>query len=284
MRGGTFGAFFMGLTLGIVAAPCIGPFVLGLLTYVGQRGDPLIGFFYFFVLSLGMGIPLAVLAVFSGAIDRLPLSGDWMVWVRKLLGWVLMGMAGYMLVPLIPSEKGVAALLSGITAAAALHLGWLDKTGSGRTLFSTFKKVFMVALLGGSLFYFYQVTAQDSQGVIWEPYDEFAVTRAAEEDRLLILDFSADWCEPCRSLEKNVFKASEVVSLSHHFVTMKVDLTHRRKDQEIILRKYQIRGVPTVLFFDRDGREREDLRVEKDVEKRVFIERMKKILENNPSP
>ena len=199
MRGGTFGAFFMGLTLGIVAAPCIGPFVLGLLTYVGQRGDPLIGFFYFFVLSLGMGIPLAVLAVFSGAIDRLPLSGDWMVWVRKLLGWVLMGMAGYMLVPLIPSEKGVAALLSGITAAAALHLGWLDKTGSGRTLFSTFKKAFMVVLLGGSLFYFYQVTAQDSQGVIWEPYDEFAVTRAAEEDRLLILDFSADWCEPCRS-------------------------------------------------------------------------------------
>ncbi|MCJ7542174.1 MAG: sulfite exporter TauE/SafE family protein, partial [Desulfobacterales bacterium] len=66
---GYFGAFFMGLTLGIVAAPCVGPFILGLFVYVGQKGDPFLGFIYFFVLSIGMGLPLCVLAVFSGSIS-----------------------------------------------------------------------------------------------------------------------------------------------------------------------------------------------------------------------
>ncbi|MBW1806314.1 MAG: sulfite exporter TauE/SafE family protein, partial [Deltaproteobacteria bacterium] len=99
--GGYFGTFFMGLTLGIVAAPCLGPFILGLLTYVGQQGDPFLGFLYFFVLSIGLGLPLAFLAVFSGAMDRLPLSGSWMVWIRRFMGWVLVGMAGYMISPLI---------------------------------------------------------------------------------------------------------------------------------------------------------------------------------------
>ncbi|NIR15257.1 MAG: thiol:disulfide interchange protein, partial [Desulfobacterales bacterium] len=61
-HGGYFGTFFMGLTLGIVAAPCLGPFILALLTFVGQKGDPFLGFLYFFILSLGLGLPLSLLA------------------------------------------------------------------------------------------------------------------------------------------------------------------------------------------------------------------------------
>lgn len=83
----------MGLTLGVLAAPCIGPFLIGLLTYVASTGNPYLGFVLFFTLSLGLGIPLATLAFFSGKLDRLPRSGEWMIWVRKLLGWVLVAMA-----------------------------------------------------------------------------------------------------------------------------------------------------------------------------------------------
>ena len=87
---GYFGTLFMGLTLGVVAAPCLGPFLnLGLLTWVASMGSPWLGFLIFFTLSLGLGIPLFVLAMFSGSMEKLPGSGEWMLWVRKLMGWVL---------------------------------------------------------------------------------------------------------------------------------------------------------------------------------------------------
>ncbi|HET6463330.1 MAG TPA: cytochrome c biogenesis protein CcdA, partial [Candidatus Krumholzibacteria bacterium] len=96
-RQGRTGAFLMGLTVGIVAAPCIGPFVLGLLTFVGEQHSLVLGFSLFFVLALGLGLPFVVLAVASGNIGRLPKSGEWMEWVRRLFGVVLLAMAAYFL-------------------------------------------------------------------------------------------------------------------------------------------------------------------------------------------
>ena len=137
---GFSGTFFMGLTLGIVAAPCLGPFILGLLVYVGQRGDPFVGFLYLFTLSIGLGLPLSVLAIFSGAIARLPKSGDWMLWIRKLMGWVLLGMAAFMISPLLSQLFAKHWLLVGVSVAAGIHLGWLDTTGKKLKIFPYFKK------------------------------------------------------------------------------------------------------------------------------------------------
>lgn len=86
---GYFGSLFMGITLGVVAAPCIGPFVLGLLTWVASMGNLWIGFFIYLTLSFGLGLPLFLLAMFSGKFDKLPRSGEWMIWIRKLMGWLL---------------------------------------------------------------------------------------------------------------------------------------------------------------------------------------------------
>ena len=83
---GALGAFVMGLTMGIVAAPCIGPFVLALLVHVGTKGSAAYGFMLFFVLALGLGLPYLVLGTFSGALKTLPRSGLWMVTVRKVFG------------------------------------------------------------------------------------------------------------------------------------------------------------------------------------------------------
>jgi len=123
---GYFGSFFMGLTLGLVAAPCIGPFVLGLLTWVAASGDPRLGFLVFFTLSLGLGLPQFFLAVFSGQIHRLPRSGYWMVWIRKLLGWTLVGMAAYFLLPLLGDTVGWM-LMAATVLFGGLHLALVGK-------------------------------------------------------------------------------------------------------------------------------------------------------------
>ena len=136
---GYFGTLFMGLTLGVVAAPCLGPFVLGLLTWVASMGSPWLGFLIFFTLSLGLGVPLFVLAMFSGSLEKLPGSGEWMLWVRKLMGWVLVGMAAYFVRPLLPTSVGIL-VLAGVALTAGLHLGWIDSPQVGSKAFGSGEK------------------------------------------------------------------------------------------------------------------------------------------------
>jgi thiol:disulfide interchange protein DsbD len=275
--GGYFGTFFMGLTLGIVAAPCLGPFILALLTYVGQKGDPLLGFLYFFILSVGLGLPLSVLGIFSGALDKLPRSGDWLLWVRKFMGWLLVGMAAYMISPLVPHHLGKSGLLAAVVAAAGIHLGFLDKTGGGLRRFSTIKRLLGISLVCGGILYILS-SAYEREGIKWIPYDQNIIATAEKDKKPLILDFYADWCSPCVAMEKRVFKDPEIVRLSQNLITMRLDLTRHQPFQDEILEQYGVRGVPTVIFLNREGKEEKDLRVETYVGRREFLDRMRKHL------
>jgi len=277
---GYFGTFFMGLTLGTVAAPCLGPFILALLVYVAQKGDPFLGFVYFFVLSIGMGLPLAILAIFSGALEKLPMSGDWTVWIRKTFGWVLVAMAGYMLLPLISGSFNKSILVSAILATAGLHLGWLDRSRGTVHAFPYFKKGFGVILISVAAIFFFH-SPKNGEGVKWVPYDKPVLIEAAKEKRPVILDFYADWCLPCRALENKVFRDPEVVKLSQKFVTMRVDLTKQHPHQEVLRERFQIIGVPTIVFINRRGVAERKLRIESFVNRDEMLNRMKRLLEKS---
>ena len=271
------GSFFMGLTLGVVAAPCVGPLILGLLTYVAQKGDPFFGFICFFTLSIGLGLPLLVLALFSTALKNLPMSGEWMVWIRKALGWVLIFMAGNFLRPLAGGRFGEALLMGGMLIVAAVHLGWLEKSGRDLRFLLYVKKILGIGLIIGAGIVFWNVNST-GDGISWISYDRKLLAQAAEKELPVIIDFYADWCGPCKVMDERVFSDPEIVELSSQFVPLKVDLTTRHPLQGELLKQYQIKGVPTVIFINEQGIEEKALRVEALVSRDQMLKRIKQLI------
>ena len=258
---GYFGTLFMGLTMGVVAAPCIGPFVLGLLTWVASLGSPWLGFIVFFTLSLGLGLPLFFLAIFSGNLSRLPRSGEWMLWVRKLMGWVLVGMAVYFLRPVLPEATRI--LLSAMVAlAAGLHLGWIDNTRAG---FRSFEWIKTVAGIAAVVMATVMIGNWLKQGpaVHWQPYSDQLMVESKNANKPVIIDFSADWCSPCRELDAVTFHHPDIVKQTeNHFTTIKVDVSKGGNPlHERLLKQYNIKGVPTIIFLDAQGQELHELRI-----------------------
>jgi len=293
---GYFGTVLMGLTVGIVAAPCIGPFVLGLLTYVGNRGDVLLGFSLFFVLALGLGVPFLILGVFSGALGRLHRSGAWMIWVRKIFGFILIAMAAYFLKTLFPNTLFYHFVLALIMLVAGLYLGWIEPTKTGGKAFSYGRALTGVVFLVLALLFavrgveeYVGGTASAgaaaglvSEAIAWRPYSEEALAAASAAGKPVFIDGFADWCIPCKELDRMTFSRPDVVAASRSFVMLKADLTAGGDEKvKAFSQKYGIRGVPTLLFLRPDGTEIEELRGTGFEPAEAFLARMRKALERS---
>jgi thiol:disulfide interchange protein DsbD len=250
-KGGVWGAFFMGLTMGIVAAPCIGPFVLGLVTYVAAKGDPYYGFLMFFVLAVGLGFPYLLLAIFSGKIKSLPRAGVWMEGVKHIFGFLLIGMALYFLDPILPkSIQGYLLPIFGIIAAVILLL--VDKTANSAKGFRAFKTVFSLIILAVSI---YSLVPREKLEPEWQKFSIRSYEPSLINNERMVIDFYADWCIPCKELDALTFSDERVINEMGRFTNYKVDMTKMTQENEDLRKRFNVIGMPTVLIIDSRGKE-----------------------------
>ena len=255
-RPGYMGSLAMGLGMGVVAAPCIGPFVLGLLLVVEQSRDALLGFAAFFVLALGMGLPYIVLALAVGSIRSLPRSGEWLAWVEHLFGFVLIGLALYFIDPLLPGRLATR-LLPYYGAAAGIYLGFISPHGRQPRPFALFKGA--VGVISALALIYLVASGGRAPSLSFQPYDSARLSAAAAEHRPVLIDFGADWCIPCREMEHTTFVDPAVVAEARRFVALHADLTRLDKGNDEIVSEYRIQGVPTLVLLDGSGSVRKRL-------------------------
>lgn len=271
-RSGYFGALFMGLTMGIVAAPCIGPVVLGLLTYVAKTANPTLGFWMFFVLALGLGVPYLILGTFSGLLNNLPRSGMWMVWVKKVFGVVMLAMAIYFVQPILPALLK-KYLLAGFLLLGGIYIGFIEASKFSAKIFPWIKRFVFVAFAGAAVWLAWP--EEQAHASFWKNYDEAALQAAQREAKPVIIDFTAEWCIACKELEKFTFPHEEVMKRAERFVFLRADLTQiSSAPVQEILQRYGIKGMPTVIFLDGAGQEVAAQRVIGFVDGKNFAQRM----------
>lgn len=249
---GVLGAFLMGLTMGVVAAPCIGPVVVGLLVYVGSQQDAMLGFELFFALGLGMGLPYLVLAMAAGSIKALPRSGDWLIWVERVFGFILLGLAAYFVSPLLPKPLGRLTVPI-IMAVAGVYLGFIDRSGRNLRLFRPLQRVAgLVALLTAV----WIVAPQRAESTIrWTPYSPAALEAARSAGQPAVLDFVADWCIPCHEMDSTTFRDADVQNEAERFAMLRADVTSESDATSALIEQYEVKGVPTIILFDPSGNE-----------------------------
>jgi thioredoxin:protein disulfide reductase len=253
------GAFLMGLVAGLIAAPCTGPPLAGLLAYISTTRDAAFGFVLCAVYGLGVGLPFLLLAAFSMSLPR---SGAWMESVKSVFGIVLLTAALYYLKNVAPPlehftsrELRFAGLMAALVVAGvafgAVHLTFHD------SLAARARKGLGVALATVGLFGLtnYVLTPKDAVALTWLGDEPAAVADARAAGRPLLVDFRASWCLPCKEFELKVFSRPEVAEALQRYTLLRVDLTHEDDDPALPLvkKKYGADTLPAIRLVAPDG-------------------------------
>jgi len=259
------GAVLVGGVSAIIAAPCVGPVLIALLSWISQSGNVFLGFWLTFVFSLGMSVIFLVAGTFSGAIASLPRGGGWMSAVKYFFAALLIAGGIFFLGNIIPAW--LSLLLWGAYAIAlAVALGlFRPQAESGVKQVLARTVVVLIFLSGAILFYqglsgrFFPAAAP-KQGAARETlpwlYD-LAVGRekARSEKKPLLVDAWAEWCAACRELDEKTFSRADVGSALRDHILVKLDFTRKSEMNERLKKELGIIGMPTVILFDAQGTE-----------------------------
>jgi thiol:disulfide interchange protein DsbD len=257
---GLGGAFLMGLVGGIIAAPCTGPPLAGILAYVATTRDVTFGFAVLATYGAGIGIPFWAIAAFSMSLPR---SGAWMESVKSVFGIALLVAALYYLKNVVPQlahfvsprPSFLAVALAMVVAGVALGAVHLSFHAHG---LPRLRKGLGVALAVVGVFAatnWILVPKGEAAALVWHHAEKDALADARTNQRPLLVDFMADWCLPCKEMELKVFSDPRVAAEMHNFALLKVDLTREDDDPALgeVKRRYGADTLPAVRLVSPPG-------------------------------
>jgi thioredoxin:protein disulfide reductase len=259
---GVKGAFVLGMVSALIAAPCTGPVLGALLTWVSSSRDVLVGSLGLLAYALGLGLLFWVVGTFAIA---LPKSGRWLGWVKSVFGVVLLAAALYYVRPLFsflswPSllTPGTTLAIGAVMVVAGLALGAIHLSFEYTQRAEKLRKGVGVALMvAGLLALVRGAEAPHEGGLVWREDFARASAEAKAAGRPLLVDFSASWCGACGELDRHTFSHPDVVREGQRFVTVRVDLSPGKDTPEKreYLSRYAQRGLPLVVIHQSNGAE-----------------------------
>jgi thiol:disulfide interchange protein DsbD len=254
------GAFLVGAVSGLIAAPCTGPVLTGILLWIGKTRSASLGAAALFAFSVGLGLPFWLVGTFAVS---LPKGGSWMVAIKSIFGIILSVAALYFLKGAVPPLSHLSfadtrfVMAAALLIAVGLALGAVHLTfEKGQTIAAVRKATGILASVAG-LFLLIGWFEAPRGKLSWEASEEAARTRAEAERRPMLVDFTAEWCGACKELSRITFSDPTVMVEARRFVAVKVDATNEDDaavDQ--VKDRYRVVGLPTVVLLGSDGRER----------------------------
>jgi thiol:disulfide interchange protein DsbD len=298
--GTMIGAFIMGALSALVVTACVAPALIAALTVMAQSGDMVRGGAALFAMSLGMGAPLLLVGAAQGKL--LPKAGPWMVAIKGAFGFMMLGLAIWMLSRILPGTVTLA-LWAVLTFMAGVFMGGLttfgpeaspaQKMGKGFGVLAMIWGVLMVlgAVTGGSnpLQPLASVNIGGDGGATVAAHDELPFQRiktvedldreiaaASGRGNSLMLDFYADWCVSCKEMEAWTFTDEQVQAALSDTVWLQADVTANDADDKALLDRFGVFGPPTIIFFGTDGQQRHGYEVVGYMKAEAFADHVQK--------
>ena len=263
------GAMIVGGVAGIIAAPCVGPVLVALLSWISQTGNLFLGFWLTFTFSLGLGVIFLLAGTFSGVISAMPKGGKWMDYFKYFFAVLLIGGGLYFLGTVI--SEPVNLILWGIFfLSAAVFSGLFNIVESEDIKKKMFKVVLIIVFITGVLLFVKGINMQyftstkvltrventaDRHILDWQSSLDAGKKIAVEEGKIIMIDTYADWCVACKELDEQTFSDTEVISELKKLVLVKLDFTDKNEKNEVIRKELNVIGMPTVIFLDSTGKE-----------------------------